>query len=56
MNNNESRAKERVLVAAYVDADERDRLFRLARIEDRSVSAVLRRALTAELQKAQARP
>jgi predicted transcriptional regulator len=52
-NNLETRTKERALVGAYVDIDVRDRLFTLAQLEDRSVSAILRRALTAELRKSQ---
>jgi post-segregation antitoxin (ccd killing protein) len=49
----QNRTKDRALVAAYVNLDERDLLFRLAREEDRSVSAVVRRALRAELARSQ---
>jgi hypothetical protein len=41
----------RALIAARIDRTERDRLFTLARAEDRSVSAVVRRALRAELER-----
>ena len=51
IQNRGSAAKERALVAAYLDLDERERLFTLARLEDRSVSAVVRRAVRAELER-----
>ena len=44
------------LVAAYVDLDEREELFTLARLQDRSVSAVVRRALRAELDRSRMKP
>ena len=45
--------RERALVAAHVDVEERRRLFELARLEDRSVSAILRRAVRAELERSE---
>jgi post-segregation antitoxin (ccd killing protein) len=48
--------KERALVAAYVDLDEREELFTLARLQDRSVSAIVRRALRAELDRSRVKP
>jgi hypothetical protein len=49
----QNRTKDRALVSAYVNLEERDQLFSLAREEDRSVSAVVRRALRAELARSQ---
>jgi hypothetical protein len=42
---------QRKLVGAFVDADQRRQLVELARQEDRSVSAIVRRALAAELER-----
>jgi predicted transcriptional regulator len=43
----------RVHVGAFVDREQRRQLVELARREDRSVSAVVRRALSAELERRQ---
>jgi predicted transcriptional regulator len=42
---------ERVNVSAFVDRDVRQELAELARAEDRSMSAIVRRALEHELQR-----
>ena len=44
--------RQRVPLGAFVDADQRDRLVELAHREDMSMSAIVRRALTAELDRA----
>lgn len=49
------RMRDRSLVSAYIDAEERERLYTLAREEDRSASAILRRALRAELARSEER-
>jgi predicted transcriptional regulator len=41
----------RVQLGAFIDAGQRERLVELARAEDRSVSAVVRRALAAEIER-----
>jgi post-segregation antitoxin (ccd killing protein) len=41
----------RVAIGAFVDVEQRRQLVELARQEDRSVSAVVRRALAAELER-----
>jgi predicted transcriptional regulator len=46
----EERAK-RVPIGAFVDREQRDELVRLARERDRSVSSIIRRALSAELER-----
>ena len=43
--------RKRVALGAFVDAEQRRQLVELARREDRSVSAVVRRALQAELER-----
>jgi hypothetical protein len=43
--------KGRVYIGAQVDRGQRDELVRLARRRDRSVSSIIRRALTAELER-----
>ena len=45
----ERQMRNRTLVSAYIEEADRDRLVPLARDEDRSVSAVVRGALRAEL-------
>jgi predicted transcriptional regulator len=45
----------RSLIGAYIDTHERDRLYLLAQAEDRSVSALIRRALRAELARSEER-
>ena len=47
----EEAATERVNVSAFVDRDLREQLGELARSEDRSVSAIVRRALAHELER-----
>jgi Ribbon-helix-helix protein, copG family len=47
------RKPDRVHIGAYVDRGQADELARLARERDRSVSSIIRRAWTAELQKGQ---
>ena len=41
--------RQREFVAAQIDSSQREQLFLLAREEDRSVSAILRRAIQREL-------
>jgi post-segregation antitoxin (ccd killing protein) len=41
--------QKRVALGAFIDVDQRRQLVELAKAEDRSVSAVVRRALAAEL-------
>lgn len=43
--------KERVIVAAYIDKAQQQRLVEQARREDRSLSALVRRALANELER-----
>jgi hypothetical protein len=43
--------KDRVYIGAQVDRGQRDELVRLGRRRDRSVSSIIRRALTAELER-----
>jgi predicted transcriptional regulator len=45
----------RVHVGAFVDQEQRRQLVEIARQEDRSVSAVVRRALTAEVKRHESR-
>lgn len=47
-----SRYGERQFIGAWVDQEQRELLTELARQQDRSVSAVIRRALDRELQRA----
>ena len=47
------RHKERELVAAHVDREQRDELYALAAREDRSVSSIIRGAIAAHLERAQ---
>lgn len=49
MSQRETQPGERVNVSAFVDRDHREQLGELARAEDRSMSAIVRRALEAEL-------
>jgi predicted transcriptional regulator len=56
MRQRETATGERVHVGAFVDRERRRQLVELAREEDRSVSAVVRRALQAELERQEARP
>jgi predicted transcriptional regulator len=56
MGQREPATGERVHVGAFVDREQRRQLVELAREEDRSVSAVVRRALQAELERQEARP
>jgi predicted transcriptional regulator len=56
MRQRETATGERVHVGAFVDREQRRQLVELAREEDRSVSAVVRRALQAELERQDARP
>jgi len=51
----DSHNDQKVYVGAIVPADQRRQLVELARREDRSVSAVLRRALAAELDRQEVR-
>jgi predicted transcriptional regulator len=51
MGQRETATSERVNVSAFVDRYLREQLEELARSEDRSMSAVIRRALEAELQR-----
>ena len=44
--------REREIVAAHIDPEQREALAALPRLEDRSVSSVLRRAIAAELERA----
>ncbi len=44
-------SRERVHVGAFVDREQHRQLVKLARAEDRSVSAVVRRALQAEIER-----
>jgi post-segregation antitoxin (ccd killing protein) len=43
--------RRRVALGAFVDVEQRRQLVELAKAEDRSVSAVVRRALAAELER-----
>jgi predicted transcriptional regulator len=43
--------KDRVHIGAYVDCEQAQRIVRLARERDRSVSSIIRRALAAELER-----
>jgi hypothetical protein len=44
--------RDREIVAAHVDREQRAALLALARLEDRSLSSVVRRAIAAELDRA----
>jgi predicted DNA-binding protein len=48
-----SKPDRRGLVAAHLDREQRDRLAALARTEDRSIASILRRAIAAELERAE---
>jgi post-segregation antitoxin (ccd killing protein) len=56
MGQRETATGERVHVGAFVDREQRRQLVEHARREDRSVSAVVRRALQAELERQEPRP
>ena len=47
-----SQVAERTHIGAYVDAEQRRQLVELARRDDRSVSSVIRQALTAHVERA----
>jgi post-segregation antitoxin (ccd killing protein) len=47
--------RKRVALGAFVDIEQRRQLVEIAKAEDRSVSAVVRRALAAELDRHEAR-
>lgn len=52
----EHSSQTRVAIGAFVDVEQREQLVALAKREDRSVSAGVRRALAAELNRKEARP